>query len=70
MIKIKPSGRVQEASQDPQPQRIETGAQEADWGLELAPVMLVSVVHRGTGVLRVGSSSIGCCIGQYQPTNP
>ena len=42
--------------------------QEADRGLELeaAQVMLMSVVHKGTGVLQVGSSStVGCCTVGY-----
>lgn len=66
MIKIKPNGRVQAASQDPQSQRIETGGQEAYRGLELeaAQVMFISVVHKGTGVLQVGPS------GLYWQTNP
>ena len=46
--------------------------QEADRGLELeeAQVMLVSVVHQGTGVLHVGSSSTGHSIGLYWHDSP
>lgn len=54
MVKIKPNGRVQGASQAPQPQSRNRRRQKADRGLELeaARVMLISVVHKGTGVLQ------------------
>lgn len=35
MVKITPNGRVQGACQVPQPQRVDTGRQETDKGLEL-----------------------------------
>lgn len=72
MVMIKPNGKVQGASQAPQPQRIETEGDRKLTGLELeaAQVMLISVAQKGTGVLQGGSSSKKCCTGLYWQTNP